>query len=35
LINSLDGILAYFEFKENDSNDKDGYMGAEMQYLLL
>jgi class 3 adenylate cyclase/plastocyanin len=24
-----DGILAYFGFKENDGNDKDGYMGAE------
>jgi class 3 adenylate cyclase len=24
-----DGILAYFGFKENDGNDKDGHMGAE------
>ena len=29
MINSLDGILAYFGFKENDGNDKDGHMGAE------
>ena len=28
-----DGILAYFEFKENDNDDKDGGIGAENSIL--